>query len=372
MYALSALIVGPETERFINGIFFHLPAELSSTYQMNWYARQAPVGWSVCPQSYNVFAALDSNGNKYVLPGLLIHGGSNPKKKYYSNPHIFPKEEIVSFCNTLIDESERLHRAKADEINVLVHDLRALSSAIYNSAENARTSFEDDNISVARDRIDTVMATHTMLSIRIDMLDYSVNRATNTDQGSIPVFKKVDKVVRCFRPKANAKGIHLELKGPSRSYTYGASLFELVPYAIIDNAIKYAPANSRVDISVIDGVTDIRVKVSSLGPYIEPHEQRKIFEKGYRGKYAQRTPQPGTGLGLAAAKDLLDEHFSGTVTVSQQSEAHPGGPDAVFQTEFEIVVPTVAALERRSLSAAASTSVSTSLAASPKRAANKA
>ncbi|MEY9401759.1 hypothetical protein ABIF66_002927 [Bradyrhizobium japonicum] len=115
-------------------------------------------------------------------------------------------------------------------------------------------------------------------------------------------------MVRCFRPKANAKGINLELRGPSRSLTYGPSPFDLVPYAIIDNAIKYAPANSSVDICVIDGVTDTRVKVRSLGPSIEPHEQRKIFEKGYRGKYAQRTPQP-SGLGLAAAKDLLDEHF---------------------------------------------------------------
>ncbi|MEY9401758.1 hypothetical protein ABIF66_002928 [Bradyrhizobium japonicum] len=106
-----------------------------------------------------------------MLPGLLVHGGNTPKKKYYSNPHFFTRDEIVQFCNTLIDESERLHRAKADEINVLVHDLRALSSAIYNSAENARTSFEADDVAVARDRIETVMATHTMLSIRIDMLD---------------------------------------------------------------------------------------------------------------------------------------------------------------------------------------------------------
>ncbi len=237
MYAIPALIAGSETERFIDGIFFRLPPELSSNYQMNWYARQAPIGWSVCPQGYNVFAALDGNGNKYVLPGLLVQGGNNPKKKYYSNPRSFTKEEIVSFSNTLIDENERLHRAKADEINVLVHDLRALSSAIYNSAENARTSFEAGNVTVARDRIETVMATHTMLSIRIDMLDYSVNRATNTDQGPIPVFKKVDKVVRCFRPKANAKGIDLELRGPSRSMTFGPSLFELVPYVSIGSQL---------------------------------------------------------------------------------------------------------------------------------------
>ncbi len=86
--------------------------------------------------------------------------------------------------------------------------------------------------------------------------------------------------MRCFRPKARAKGIWLELKGPSRGVTFGPSLFELVPYAIVDNAIKYAPASSRVEISVIDGVTDVRVRVSSLGPYIEPHEQKKIFERG--------------------------------------------------------------------------------------------
>src|SRR5437879_5150934 len=81
MYAIPALIIGPDSSRFLDGIFFHLPAELASNHQMNWYARSAPVGWSVCPQSYHVYAAVDAEGNKHVLPGLLIKDGSKPKKK---------------------------------------------------------------------------------------------------------------------------------------------------------------------------------------------------------------------------------------------------------------------------------------------------
>jgi signal transduction histidine kinase len=274
-------------------------------------------------------------------------GGIRPKKKFYNSPHYFTKDQITLFSRTIVAEFERVQKAKEEEINVLVHDLRALSSAIYNSAEDARTTFEAGNKWVAQQRIETVIATHTMLSIRIDMLDYSINQATNTVFDTIPVFKKVDKVVRCFRPKASARGINLELRGPSFASTYGPALFELVPYAIIDNAVKYAPTGGSIVISVIDGVTEVRVRVSSLGPYIEPQEQSKIFDRGYRGKHAVRTPQPGTGIGLSSAKKLLEEQFQGRILVSQNPEAVAAGPHAFFQTEFEIVVPTAAALSRR-------------------------
>ncbi|MBP6014338.1 MAG: HAMP domain-containing histidine kinase [Alphaproteobacteria bacterium] len=338
MHALPVVIGSGGEHKLFDGTLVSLPIELRSPYQMTVYTKMAPKGWSQCPQGYWVFVAIDSDGNRYVVPGLTIAGERRSKKKFFERTHEFSKDRVEAFCKSLISERDRINAAKDEELGDLIHDLRALSSAIYNSAEAAKTACADRNLSVAEDRIETVIATHFMLSIRIDLIDYLSNRVALENHTTIPVFKKVDKVVRCFRPKASARSINLVLRGNSFGSVRGPQIFELVPYAIVDNAIKYAPSNSDVVVGVAENSESFEISVRSIGPRIDPDEVRKIFDKGYRGRHVQNSGRQGTGIGLSTAGSLLEEHFGGTISVTQDEVEHPLH-DSMHWTSFEITLP---------------------------------
>jgi two-component system, OmpR family, sensor histidine kinase KdpD len=85
---------------------------------------------------------------------------------------------------------------------------------------------------------------------------------------------------------------------------------------LLENAGKYS--DPGVPIKVTSEVVDDRLvtSVADRGPGIDSFEQALIFEKFYRGQH-QRYAAPGTGMGLAIAKVIVEAH-GGTMGVVSQ------------------------------------------------------
>lgn len=335
MFALPVVVCGSAERQFVDGLMFSLPAELKTKHQLDFYATKVPSGWSRCPQRYWVFAKSDSEGVKYVLPGLMLEGEERPKKKYHQQQ--FRKASIEEYCNALISERDRMRAARDEELGVLVHDLRALSAAIYNNGVAAKMACEFGNSVQILERIESVIAAQTMLSFRIDYLDFQSSGLAAAGVVATPVFKKVDKVVRCVRSKAADRGVTLQLSGQSFGFTRGPQVFELIPYAVMDNALKYAPQGSRVEIHVSEDDSTIGIVIESHGPKIDPDEMEAIFDKGYRGRHAETSRVSGRGIGLNMTREILGQ-FGGSISVRQSAQGSLFFP-SFFLTAFVITVP---------------------------------
>jgi heavy metal sensor kinase len=96
---------------------------------------------------------------------------------------------------------------------------------------------------------------------------------------------------------------------------------------LLDNALRYAPTGSAVEIEAAarDGMA--RVSVSDHGPGIAPEERTRVFERFHRG---QAAVGPGAGLGLAIARAIVDAH-GGRISAADT----PGG-GATFVVELPI------------------------------------
>ena len=138
---------------------------------------------------------------------------------------------------------------------------------------------------ISATRIDNVIAIQTLLSLRVDSLDFASNPTLLT-LSTVPVFRRVDKVIRIFRATGNAKRLNIEFHGVSYGSIRGPNVFELVPFAILDNSIKYSPAGQKISVAFSETPERVRVDFLSIGPKIEADEMDKIFEKKYRGKNA--------------------------------------------------------------------------------------
>jgi two-component system phosphate regulon sensor histidine kinase PhoR len=74
---------------------------------------------------------------------------------------------------------------------------------------------------------------------------------------------------------------------------------------LIDNAVKYSPAGSRVDVEVQRENGKIRFSVRDRGPGIPRAEQEHVFEKFYRLDPDHRHGVGGSGLGLYICRQLV-------------------------------------------------------------------
>jgi two-component system sensor histidine kinase KdpD len=87
---------------------------------------------------------------------------------------------------------------------------------------------------------------------------------------------------------------------------------------LVDNAIKYSPPDSPVELwAAVEG-SEVRITVADRGPGIPEVELARVFDKFYR---IRRPGEPGgVGLGLAIAKGFVEAH-GGRIW----AEARPGG-----------------------------------------------
>jgi two-component system sensor histidine kinase KdpD len=83
-------------------------------------------------------------------------------------------------------------------------------------------------------------------------------------------------------------------------------LIERIFANLIGNAVKYTPQGTPIEISATSGSGELIVTVSDHGPGIPDGEEKRIFEKFYRGSNAGN--QEGDGLGLTISHAIVDAH----------------------------------------------------------------
>ena len=94
-------------------------------------------------------------------------------------------------------------------------------------------------------------------------------------------------------------------------------LLQLALKQLLDNALKYSPPTSRIEIeATANGAVTITVRNS--GPAIAEPEQARLFERFYRGTQARHTT--GTGMGLAIVQQIVQAH-GGSIAVSSTPES---------------------------------------------------
>ena len=105
-------------------------------------------------------------------------------------------------------------------------------------------------------------------------------------------------------------------------------LLEQVVINLVENAMKYAPSGSAIDLSASVSDRDMIVEVADRGPGIPFGEEARIFDKFYRAKPAR---EGGVGLGLTICRGVVEAH-GGRIWAENRS-----GGGALFR--FSIPLP---------------------------------
>jgi two-component system sensor histidine kinase KdpD len=114
--------------------------------------------------------------------------------------------------------------------------------------------------------------------------------------------------------KEHAVEVNAAADLPATSFDF-ARIREVLVH-LLENAGKYSPAGTPIQVNAVVEKGQIVTSIADRGPGIDSFEQTLIFDKFYRG-HKQRYIAPGTGMGLAICKVLVEAHGGNLSVVSQ-------------------------------------------------------
>ena len=108
-------------------------------------------------------------------------------------------------------------------------------------------------------------------------------------------------------PLAAGRPIEVRIPKSLPSAAFDAEMIEKVIRLLLDNALKYSPPGSPIAVSADFTGAEIVLSVEDHGSGVPESEKERIFESYYRGSNGIQAA-PGTGLGLASARCIMQAH----------------------------------------------------------------
>lgn len=280
------------------------------------------IGLFTCPKGFSV--CTDIQSNKFIIYTSFKENKTYTKKisnrELGQNIHSPILDEAQ--VKALISASETIEKfnseitQKSAAIESISHEVKKLNGKIKERCENIFTTLKLDSdveltqadLQKLREEVRSIFLSSSMIHTRYQMYEFEISGDQSLLGTRIPctIYAKFDKIRRIFKNYLY-KNIPLTMSGTSYDTIYAYVSFDMIPLLIIDNAIKYSLADNSVDIEFLKEVDALHIKVRSYSPYCSSYDCEHVFDKGFRGKYAQKTSD-GSGLGLYFVKILCDLH----------------------------------------------------------------
>jgi signal transduction histidine kinase len=209
-----------------------------------------------------------------------------------------------------VEELRRLSALRADFVSLVSHELRTPMAAVIGSARTLQQRWRELSPEQRESFLELIAGETGRLATLIgDVLDTSrIEAGTFSFRFSdVDLGELVRDSVATAQVGQDEVRLLAEVRDPLPQVRGDFERLRQVLMNLIDNAVKYSPANGQVEVRAYGEDGRVRVDVSDRGPGIAREDQRLIFEKFGRvtGGGAHR---PGTGLGLFIARSIAEAH----------------------------------------------------------------
>ncbi|MDB5217828.1 MAG: Osmosensitive channel histidine kinase KdpD, partial [Myxococcaceae bacterium] len=233
-------------------------------------------------------------------------------------------------------ETERLRSSLLSSVS---HDLRTPLGVITGATS---TLLDDESTLDPATRRDLLETAHEEAE-RLNRLVRNLLDMTRLASGAIRPKKEwhlleevVGVALRRLESRLGGRTIDVRLPADLPPVPMDDVLIEQVFINLLENTIKYTPADSPIDIVATAREGEVEIEVADRGPGVPTAERDHVFEKFYR--LDQAGTQGGAGLGLAICRGLVEAH-GGRIWVEDREG---GGARLRFTLPIEGTPPVVA------------------------------
>ncbi len=236
------------------------------------------------------------------------------------------RQAAVAFERLRLAEEARSAalRARTEEmrsalLSTISHDLRTPLAVVTGAATALKDEASLDG-PTRRSLVETICDE----AERLERLVRNLLDMTRVQAGALKVKREwvpLEEIIGSARARLakqlSGRTVHVELPETLTLVAVDPLLFEQVLLNLLENAVKYTPPGSPIDMMARVTATGIELEVCDRGPGFDPQESERLFEKFYRGA---RSIGGGAGLGLAVSRGIVEAHGGRISAVNR-----PGG-----------------------------------------------
>lgn len=220
-------------------------------------------------------------------------------------------DEVRPLVHALNDLLGRLGRAMATQRGFIAdaaHELRTPLTAVQLQLELARGAATAPEREAAFDDLQrgVTRATHLVAQLlTLARQEPEVNRRPLEAVGLSDIARLV---VAEQTPLALAKRVDLGVSDAQDGVIHGdPEALRVMLGNLVDNAVRYSPAGTRVNVAVTRNDQSVLLTVQDAGPGILAADRERVFDRFVRGDAVDVS---GSGLGLAIVKSVVDRHHA--------------------------------------------------------------
>jgi PAS domain S-box-containing protein len=303
---------------------------------------------------HEIEAFLKGDGTWRGMFPLLRPDGAQVHLEWYISAHSFPgvrlaivtdvteRMRLEAERNELL-ASERAARAQAERANylkdeflgTLSHELRTPLSSILLWTQMLLQRGADPE--QTRGLLAIERNTKVQAQLISDLLDVSaiISGKLRLDVQQFYLPATIRSALDTLTPAIEAKELRLQTSFDPRVALISGdpSRLQQVIWNLVNNASKFTPNGSSVEVKMERVDSQVEISVSDNGEGIAPELLPHIFERFQQGIDSTKRKAGGLGLGLAIVKHLVEMH-GGTVSAANNAE----GKGAKFTVRLPIAV----------------------------------
>jgi len=217
------------------------------------------------------------------------------------------------------EAAERANHSKSDFLAKMSHELRTplnsiigfsevLQDRVFGELNEKQGQYVDHVLTSGRQLLDLINDILDLSKVEVGRMDLHLENVSVE-----PNLAHVMAIVQTLAAQKNIE-LHLDVESDLRRVHVDASKLKQIMYNLVGNAIKFTPDGGRIDVSATRTSTTngkeemIQIAVADTGIGISGEDIGRVFDEFEQVDNTYAREQPGTGLGLALTRRLVELH----------------------------------------------------------------